>query len=284
MDIALCTQDSKEWEIEAFCRLPEAQLQAMRRSLICTECLGNAWYRKSSYGNNSPHFCAHHEENCSFSTCYEVVGEGDGGDGVPASDPDSGIVLNLDQEKNYHIDVKAFDSSVRDSTGQQRSGQQVINGGGVKFPAHLTLKNVLYKLVRSHSPYFSEQEIIVRDENFKDLPKKANELFVEFKSVMPWLDRHKRIFWGFISDARQTRDGKIWLNAGNIKSGLSISINPEINKEFKEYFKIDDSLDSLAGCHALILGTCYYAGSGKPIIWCSNINYIVLRRYNFINN
>lgn len=157
MDIALCTEDNKEWHVDTFQVLPEERIQSMRKNLVCIECKGNAWYRKSSYGNNSPHFCAHHNDGCSLATSYEVVGEGDGGDGSSAADPNSGIVLNLGQERNYEIDVKKLDQNFRDPSGQQRSGQIITNGDGVKFPAHLTLKNVLYKLVRSHSEYFTDQ-------------------------------------------------------------------------------------------------------------------------------
>ncbi|HEK0656867.1 hypothetical protein [Proteus faecis] len=281
MNTALCTQDNQVWDAESFYKLSNEKLQLMRKSLLCTECHGNAWFRISSYGNNSPHFCAHHEENCPLATTYEVIGEGDGGTGTPAADLGNGIVLNLGKEKNYNIDVAKKDVEEHIITGQQRTSEQVKNGGGLSFPAHMTLKNVLYQLVRSDKLYSSDQRIIIKDDISEGLPQIANQLFVNFADVKPWLNEQKRIFWGFISDARQTKDGKIWLNAGNISSGLSIAINPEIGQDFKEYFKIEDSLDSLAGCHALIIGDCYYASSGKPVIWCANLNYLMLRRYNF---
>ena len=48
-----------------------------------------------------------------------------------------------------------------------------------------------------------------------------------------------------------------------------------------KYFKVDKSLEQLEGCHALIIGDCYYATTGKPVIWCGSLDYVVLRRYNF---
>ncbi|MER1702843.1 hypothetical protein KC991_14485, partial [Proteus mirabilis] len=90
MNTALCTQDNQVWDAESFYKLSNEKLQLMRKSLLCTECHGNAWFRISSYGNNSPHFCAHHEENCPLATTYEVIGEGDGGTGTPAADLDNG--------------------------------------------------------------------------------------------------------------------------------------------------------------------------------------------------
>lgn len=38
-------------------------------------------------------------------------------------------------------------------------------------------------------------------------------------------------------------------------------------------------LDELDGCHALIIGKCLYATTGKPILWCGDLSYVVLRRY-----
>lgn len=116
------------------------------------------------------------------------------------------------------------------------------------------------------------------------MPENASELFVNFSNVNEWLDGKNRIYWGFISDAAYSKDGKLWLNAGNRIDGLSVAINPEITEEFRKYFKVGDSLDQLEGCHALIIGDCYYASTGKLIIWCGRLDYIVLRRYNFDKN
>lgn len=284
MDIALCTLDNKEWKIEQFREISDDQLSLMRRNLLCIECHGNAWYRKSSYGNDSPHFCAHHKEGCSFATSYTIIGEGDGGEAEPASNPDSIIVIDLVREKNYQIDVKPTEPSLLPPSGLFRSNEQISNGGGVDFPTHLTLKNILYRLIRSSLLPFVNERVVIRDDTFKNLPTEAKELFVNFKNVSYWLDDHQRAFWGFISDAGQTKDNKIWLNAGNITSGLSIAINEKISQEFKEYFKIDESLESLSGCHVLVIGTCRYTSTGKPIIWCTNLNHIVLRRYNFTDS
>jgi len=63
-----------------------------------------------------------------------------------------------------------------------------------------------------------------------------------------------------------------------------LNINEKISQEFKEYFKIDESFASLSGCHILVIGICRYTTTGKLIIWCANINHIVLRKYNFTDN
>ena len=281
MEVALCTVDGKHWHADDFFALGEQNIITMRRNLKCVSCNGDAWFRKSSYGNKIPHFCAHHEDNCGFATNYDVVGDGDGGDGQPAANPDSGIVLNLGLESNYQVDVQNKGSQPHVPTGERRTGQKLDNAGGKVYPAHLTLKNTLYKLVRSDSLYSSDIRVTIPDVPFQGLPEKANELFVNFKDVYEGLHGKNRIFWGFISDAGYTQDGRLWLNAGNRVDGLSVAVNPDITDEFRTYFKVERSLEQLEGCHALIIGNCYYAASGKPVIWCGNLNYVVLRRYNF---
>lgn len=282
MDKAFCTIDEQEWRAVAFYALPLVEIQLKKRSLLCTECKGDAWFRRSSYGNDAPHFCAHHHENCSLGTSYEAVGEGDENKGIPVSNADNGIVLDLGLTQRYDIDVKSvLDTSETTPQGQKFTGEKKLDGGNFKYPAHITLKNLLYKLVKSKGLFYSNEKVRFKDQVFNDLPENGTELFVEFVNVAPWMNGARRIFWGFISDVGQTRDGKIWLNAGNIKSGLSVCINSEISSEFKEQFKVKNRLDELDGCHALIIGTCTYAATGKPILRCGELSYIVLRRYNF---
>ncbi|WP_305372251.1 hypothetical protein [Photobacterium leiognathi] len=281
MDIAFCTIDGKEWYADEFWALGEKAIVTMRRNLQCTSCNGDAWFRKSSYGNKVPHFCAHHTEDCNYATIYEVIDDGDGGDGQPAANPDSGIVLDLGLDKNYEVDVQSPAPKPDIPAGERRLGNEVKNGGGKDYPAHLTLKNTLYKLVRSDKLYTSDSKVTIPNAPIQGLPEKANELFVNFKDVNDGYNKVNRVYWGFISDAGFTADGRLWLNAGNRSDGLSVSINPDITEEFRKYFKVDKSLDQLEGCHALIIGDCYYATTGKPIIWCGSLDYIVLRRYNF---
>lgn len=281
MEVALCTVDGKKWLADDFYALGETAIVLMRRNLKCISCDGDAWFRKSSYGNKVPHFCAHHEDNCGFATNYEVVDDGDGGDGQSAANPDSGIILNLGLESNYQVDVKTQEPKIDLPLGEKRSGLMAVNAGGKNYPAHLTLKNTLYKLVRSDKLYSSDTKVIIPNTPFQGLPEIASQLFVNFKDVHAGLDGQNRIFWGFISDAGYTADGRLWLNAGNRTDGLSVSINPDITEEFRTYFKVDKSLEQLEACHALIIGNCYFASTGKPVIWCGSLDYVVLRRYNF---
>ncbi|MFP1891807.1 hypothetical protein ACLEEJ_09475 [Lonsdalea quercina] len=280
MDKVICTLDQQEWTAEDFYALPVNELQSKKRNLKCIGCGGDAWFRRSSYGNESPHFCAHHLDSCSFRTLYEPIGEGIGDNGVPASDSDSGIVIDLDLTKSYDIKVKDSEELQESQpAGLSFTGEKDICDGGTKYPAHQTLKQLLLRLVRSNGRFYCDKKISIKSQNIRDLPDNGSDLFVEFVNVARWMDGVKRVFWGFISDAGQTQDGKIWLNAGNNKLGLSVCIHQDLAGSFLKHFKISNSLDELDGCHALIIGTCTYASTGKPVIRCGELNYIILRKY-----
>ncbi|HGH5989674.1 TPA: hypothetical protein ACJI8U_001240 [Morganella morganii] len=279
MDKALCTIDNREWDARLFSKLDPNEIQLKRRNLICLGCQGDAWFRKSSYGNESPHFCAHHQEGCSFGTAYEAIGEGDNERKIPAVDADNGIIIDFGLPKSYSVDVASGSSESESGSSGLKLATGNTEDGGKKYPSHTTLKQMLYRLVKSDGHYYEDKNLIITDDTLHDLPKSGSELFVHFNDVREWLDGARRIFWGFISDAGQTSDGKIWLNAGNIRKGLSVCLMERVTESFREQFRIGDNLDELDGCHALIVGTCTYAMSGKPVIRCNDLNYIVLRRY-----
>lgn len=280
MDYARCTLNGSQWLAQDFFELPQPSFESMKRHLVCIACNGDAWFRKSSFGNKIPHFCAHHVEGCNYATHYQVIDQGDGEGNEPATNPDSGIVINLGLEDAYQIDVATAQTSEYMPVGLQLGGT-MVKGKGINYPAHHSLKNILYKLVRSHGGFANQNTPVRISESRFNLPSVASELFVNFKDVIPYLKDKERIYWGFISDAAYSSDGKLWLNAGNRADGLSVAIAPEIADQFREYFNVQNSLSDLDGCHALIVGPCYYASTGKPIIWCSSLEFIVLRRYNF---
>jgi hypothetical protein len=283
MDHAFCNLDNNEWEADKFYQLPKETFNLYKRNLTCLGCNGVAWFRKSSFGKMSPHFCAHHEEDCNYASVYTVLDQGDGEGTIPATDPDSGIVLNLGLENDYSIDVAPKNVDGREGNPPKLGGS-VTSGSGINYPAHHTLKNTLFQLVRSKGEFANKgQNVRVNDKNnLFNLPSIDRELFVEFKNVSPYLDGSDRIYWGFISDAGTSPNGTIWLNAGQRSDGLSIRIHADIVDQFREYFKVDAQLSNLDGCYALIIGPCIYSASTrKPVIWCSSLDFIVLRRYNF---
>jgi len=195
MDHAFCNLDNNEWEADKFYQLPKETFNLYKRNLTCLGCNGVAWFRKSSFGKMSPHFCAHHEEDYNYASVYTVLDQGDGEGIIPATDPDSGIVLNLGLEDDYSIDVTQKGVDGREGNPLKLGGS-VTSGSGINYPAHHTLKNSLFQLVRSKGEFANKgQNVRVNDKNnLFDLPSIDRELFVEFKNVSPYLDGSDRIY------------------------------------------------------------------------------------------
>ncbi|TOC19244.1 hypothetical protein CGJ90_22855, partial [Vibrio parahaemolyticus] len=82
------------------------------------------------------------------------------------------------------------------------------------------------------------------------------------------------------ASARESSDGKIWLNSSSEYMSASVAIFEDIADDFKKLFEVDD-LEDLLGAHVLVAGNCYFSGEGegKPIIWCGTPNYIFVRKY-----
>lgn len=290
MDKAFCTFDQKEWDADSFSKLSDSSIQDRKGNLFCPGCNGNAWFRKGNYGNESPHFCAHHDEKgCQYGTQYEAVGEGDSDRNIPGTDDANGIILALGASKNEGVDVSSAGTILEGNV----SGQKFVRGysanDGQKYPEQASLKKILLRLVKSDGKFFADKCFAMTDVNLKGLPESGSELFVNFSDVVhrssinenesPLYDGKRRIYWGFISDVRQSNDGKVWLNAGDIRKGLSIKLPENAIDEFRKRFRVEGDFDILEGCHAIVIGTCIYASTGKPIITCSDLNYITLRRY-----
>ncbi|MGJ3348016.1 hypothetical protein AAZR23_00850 [Morganella sp. Je.2.23] len=292
MDKAYCTFDHKEWDANSFSNLSDSDIQDRKGNLLCPGCHGDAWYRKASYGNESPHFCAHHAENgCQYGTQYEAVGEGDSDSDrkIPGTDDANGIVLSLGTTRNEGVDI----SSAGVTSEGNVSGQKFVSGhsanDGQKYPEQASLKQMLLRLVKSGGGFYADKCFSMTSDGLEGLPESGSELFVNFSDVVhrssinenesPLYDGKRRIYWGFISDVRQSNDGKVWLNAGDIRKGLSIKLPENAIDEFRKRFRVEGDFDILEGCHAIVIGTCIYASTGKPIITCSDLNYITLRRY-----
>lgn len=100
--------------------------------------------------------------------------EGDENRGLPASDADSGIVLDLRLMQGYDINVKtAADNSDTTPQGQKFTGEKMVGGGNHKYPAHHTLKNLLYKLVQSKGSCYADKKVGFTEQSFNDLPDRG---------------------------------------------------------------------------------------------------------------
>lgn len=280
MEYAREVADGRVWEALEFSRLPELDIETKRRALECAECSEFAWFRAESRNGHPPHFCSHHAEDCGLKVRYEVVG-----DALPAGqdeaqiDAGDSIIVRLDLEEARQIDV--LTPAAGQNEGQGRDGVRHVGVGGRQLAnQHFSLRRILYRLVQSPGFRQARSRItLYRNENEVLIDGPADEVVCSFDQLTKEKNHDKlMLYWGAIASAGRTPDGKLWLNASLVRGGVSVAIYEDIAQQFLDAFEIED-LEDLAGAHVLLAGRCLYADSGKPVIRCGAVRYIVVRRY-----
>lgn len=281
MQYARYTDDSQVWEAALFAVLPTAELESKRRNLVCVQCGEFAWFRKESTHGHPAHFCAHHRDDCDLRVEYVVVDEPRNDVTVADGEVAAGdaIIVRLDQERGGQVDVTEVQPPPTPSQGEG-GRTYIVRGAGRESFQHFTLRRILLRLVQSPDFRTSNRQIVFyRNEEEVLLRGPVRDIVTSFADITRETHNDRvMLFWGPIASAGRTPDEKLWLNSSDRYQGASVAIFEDIADEFLAIFDIDD-LDELAGAHVLVAGRCYFAGTGKPVIWCGSPKYIVVRRY-----
>lgn len=287
MQYAKCTSDGEVWEALAFSQLDPSLLEIKRLSLICAECDEFAWFRKESKHGHPAHFCARHDPDCNLKVEY-VLADDNRDDATSEEDEVSAgdtIIVRLDEEEGAAVAVPEVQKPPKD--GQGIGGRTfIIKGKDRESSQQFTLRRILHRLVQS--PKFSESNSnIVFYKNAEEvmISGAISTIVCGFENISKDKNHDKTMFyWGPIASAKNTPDGKIWLNSGSQYGSASLAIFEDVASDFIKLFQIDD-LEDLAGSYILVAGRCLYSdsGKGKPIIWCGQPKYIVVRKYKAKN-
>lgn len=287
MQYAKCTSDGEVWEALAFSQLDPNLLETKRLSLICAECDEFAWFRKESKHGHPAHFCARHDPDCNLKVEY-VLADDNRDDATSEEDEVSAgdtIIVRLDEEEGGAVSVPEVQKPPKD--GQGVGGRTfIIKGKDRESSQQFTLRRILHRLVQS--PKFSESNSnIVFYKNAEEvmISGAISATVCGFENISKDNNHDKTMFyWGPIASAKNTPDGKIWLNSGSQYGSASLAIFEDAASGFIKLFQIDD-LEDLAGAYILVAGRCLYSdgGKGKPIIWCGQPKYIVVRKYKTKN-
>lgn len=286
MQYAYCNIDGHTWEASNFARLPATQLAQLRDSLICAECNALAWFRRASTHGHPAHFCAHHESTCQLKAEYVAVDDdrGDGTEEVDQIQSSGDIVVRLSDDQGGDVDVV---DRPPNPTGPEAQGGRVHRVRGRDFFSNqqFSLRRVLHRLVQSPDFRNSPSNIsFFRPDGRTLIQGPVREVTRAFSEITNADHDAAKFYWGPITSARRTDDGKLWLNSSPQYQSVSVSLFPEIADDFLEAFGIED-LEDLAGAHVLVSGRCVFTGQRgiKPIVWCGALYQIVVRRYRAAN-
>lgn len=282
MQYASCTLDGVVWEASRFSLLIGNDLEAKRNNLNCVECGALAWFRRASKHGHPAHFCAHHEQVCQLKAEYVLVDSDAPGnaEAVDQVQNSGNIVVHLDEEQGGSIDV--LPPNVNPDPLPGPGGRRyVVQGADQYANQQFTLRRILHRLVQSPDFRNSTANItFYRREGEPYLDGPVRDVTRAFSDLSPADNGESKFYWGPITSVGRTDDGRIWLNSSPRYQSVSVVIFQDIVDEFLEAFEIDE-LDDLVGAHVLVSGRCHFLGhqNSKPIVWCSGVQFIVLRRY-----
>jgi hypothetical protein len=246
MDHARCTIDNKTYTAFDFSHLPAVTLEEYRRSLVCAECEGPAFFRKQSTDGRAPCFGGRpHQAGCSLASQDGGAWGVEGNDGEDERfNPGDRIVVDL------RLDVGGNGTPGGNASDRQHSQGRFFGGsnGEHRTRTYKRLKAMLRALVEGHGLAVSTQIIEVPGL----IEMQAKDFFVAFKDAAGVPEKQYRGFWGSLSDARQGKDGAIFLNTGWI-TDPSIRV-AEIDRDILLEMVGAANLEELSGAYILVLG------------------------------
>lgn len=269
MDHARCTLDDKPYTAFDFSKLPPVTLENYRRSLVCAECEGPAFFRKQSADGRAPCFGGRpHKPGCSLASQEGGAWGVDGGDGEDERlNPGDRIVVDL------RLDVGSAGAPGGNPSDRQHGQGRFFGGsnGEQRSRTYKRLRAMLRALVEGHGLATSNQ--IIELTGVIEMP--AREFFVPFSEVASLPAGQYRGFWGSLSDARHGKDGAIYLNTGGLTEP-SIRV-PEADKQVLLEMVKAENLEELSGAYVLVLGKVGTArDNGKRFITNKGALYLAM--------
>lgn len=259
MDIALCTLDNHIYTSIDFSQLSFADMSEKRRSLICPECHGPAFFRKKTRNGRAACFGARpHQPNCQLSVQDETIvirGQGEVADVI--YNPSERIIVDLVFGAQQHIHAEPGLSSIH---GGARAGVHV--GGSVVNNASMRrrLSTLLRTLIESTEFRSSYQTLEILGDEIK-----VRDFFVPLLEIQQYHLNVTRGFWGMLSDVAVDEYGTFWLNSGG-RGNMSFAVGKNTFKQVCERFNIVEE-EELSGAYILVIGVARTAQSGK--VYCS---------------
>lgn len=259
MDIALCTLDNHTYTSAQFSQLPFTDISEKRRSLVCPECGGPAFFRRQTRNGRAACFGARpHQPNCSLSVLDEnrvIHGQGEIAEII--YNPGERIVVDLVFGAQQHVHAEPDFNPIR---GTARAGIHIGDNAANNARMHRRLSTLLRTLVESPEFRNSHQVLEILGNEIQ-----VRDFFVPLLEIQPHHLNVTRGFWGMLSDVGADQNGTIWLNSGG-RGNISFVIDDNSFRQVCERFNINEEED-FSGAYILVIGEARLSQNGK--IYCS---------------
>lgn len=281
---AICTFDEdnpKIYSIFEFTRLPEAQIDKLRYSLLCPVCRQQAYFRKASKDGKQACFgsryhavdCAEFnpsarktEEQKQVAEVEKILLQED----ALAIDFSQKISVNRSKDKR-RPDREKTPSTAKDPATKRTAKKDLgVNGSELKVVKQ-GLAKLLTSLLRGSSLATSDLWIYTSETH----KWRAKNLFVNIADAQPTENGAPRMYWGTISHADKTLH---WLNPAEDRSaGLPIA---KYRDALLSRFAVENPRD-VEGAGFILFGKCVLSKDKKRKyiqLWGNDLQYFYLSK------
>jgi len=244
MRTALCTLDNTIYGVDGF-----EQVLAFvdkRRSLVCTQCGGPAFYRR--HGRDGREACfggRPHVEGCDLAAL-----EHDGGIAGESDVEDEVFTTGQRIVVDFNFGATATGLEAQPARGPADNGnQREHNLGGItpRNIANRRMSSILRALISSEQFRTSPRVItIVGQDDFI-----STDFFVNFADVTETHIGRYHGFWGMIPDARESGN-TLWFNSGG-PDNVSVLLDERFLNDTAQRFQVEGA-DDIAGAYLLVFG------------------------------
>lgn len=145
MNLATCTLDGVTYHAPQFAAMAEERIEALRYSLICSECEGRAYYKRAGRDGRAACFGARHNEGCDQATAAGA-GWGDGGEGEQPEIENDGAPIRIDLNVGGRPGVDAAGAAA-DQRGRNRGRRFRGQDGQRRNQSTQRLRSILRALL-----------------------------------------------------------------------------------------------------------------------------------------
>jgi hypothetical protein len=239
-----------------------------RQNLVCSECVGPAFYRRPERDGREACFVGNpHAADCNLATV-----ERNGTNAGQGCTEDAILTIGRRLVVTFNQGTLPANHETQIIGGHADDGiLRIRNEGGTTLRpvAHRNLRQILHSLITSEEFRTSRVRI--------DVPEKGEfviaDLFVNFSDVTEDHVERYHGFWGVIPVARAVAN-TLWFNSGGVDD-MSVFLDARHKEAFYEMY--GDPEVTVSGAYMLVFGELKRTQTGKKIVEITDPGHFTLR-------
>lgn len=260
------------WDAEDFAALPAVERDALRDSLICTECGADAYFiREARNGRRACFGARPHRENCELAS---LATEDGGGAALDEVDEriNAGDMFRIDPSRARNIRHVQHDPEAP-APASGSAARHTRRGRGAARVSSMVLSRLLRQLVLRETFRNSNTLLIMSDDSRQTVKSGC----VHLSDIEDKHQNRLRVYWGVIRFPRAKEGGGAWLNTG--WGSPTIVIDEEPLRILLERGNLNE-LEDLSGSFFAFMGRLRRTEAGKQFLFVNDdIDWLAIRPF-----